>query len=51
MVRIAEELMNRDWRVAATAVTGAAAADAVREQHVAVAVLARRGAGVARGDQ
>jgi hypothetical protein len=25
--------------------------DAVREQHVAVAVLARRGAGAERGDQ
>jgi hypothetical protein len=51
MVRIAKELMNRDWRVADTAVTGAVGADAVREPHVAVAVLARRGVGVERGDQ
>lgn len=51
MVRIAEEMMNRDWRVAAPAVAGAAGADSVREQHVAVAVLAWRGAGVDRGDQ
>jgi hypothetical protein len=43
--------MNRDLRVAAAAVAGAPGPDAVREQHAAVAVLARRGAGAERGDQ
>jgi hypothetical protein len=51
MVRIAGELMKRHCRVAATAVVGAAGADAVPEQHVTVAVLARRGAGAEHGDQ
>lgn len=58
LVRVAGELMNRNGRVAVTAGTvavrqaaGAAGADAVREQHVAVTVLARRGAGVERGRQ
>lgn len=51
MVRVAEELKNRDWRVAAMPVAGAAGADAVRERHVPVVVLAWRGAGVERGDQ
>lgn len=44
-------MTNRDWRVAATTVAGAAEADAVQKQHVAVAVLDWRGAGVERGDQ
>jgi hypothetical protein len=50
--------MNRHWRVATTAgtvavkqVADAAGADAVREQHVAFAALARRGAEVEHGDQ
>jgi hypothetical protein len=51
MVRIAAELMNRDWPVAATTAAGAAGADAGRGQHVAVAALARRGSEVERGDQ
>jgi hypothetical protein len=48
MVRIAGELMNRHWRVA---VAGAAGADAVPEQHVTVAMIARRGVGAEHGDQ
>jgi hypothetical protein len=50
--------MNRNWRVATTAgtvavkqVAGVAGADAVREQHVAVAALAGRGSGVGHGGQ
>jgi hypothetical protein len=51
-------LMNRQWWMATTAgtvavrqVTDDAGADAVREQHVAVAAHARLGAGVEHGDQ
>jgi hypothetical protein len=58
LVRVAAGLMNRHWRVATTAgtvavkqVADAAEADAVREQHVAVMALARRGAEVEYGHQ
>jgi hypothetical protein len=37
--------------IAVRQVSGAAGADTVREQHAAVAVLARRGAEAERGDQ